>query len=114
MFMYLGMHSLGRYAQFAALQEYASKRENPQEAAYNIGRAAHQLGLLHLAAPFYEKALACKPPPDGPEHRGAANSGGTRQKYDLTCEAAHNLALLYKATGAQALARQVMLEYLVI
>lgn len=31
----------------------------PQEAAYNMGRAAHQLGLLHLAVPLYERALRC-------------------------------------------------------
>lgn len=30
-----------------------------QEAAYNMGRAAHQLGLLHLAVPLYERALEC-------------------------------------------------------
>jgi hypothetical protein len=30
-----------------------------QEAAYNMGRAAHQLGLLHLAVPLYERALRC-------------------------------------------------------
>ena len=34
-----------------------------QEAAYNMGRAAHQLGLLHLAVPLYERALKCVPAP---------------------------------------------------
>lgn len=40
------------------LQEYALRRRCVQEAAYNLGRAAHQLGLLHLAVPLYERALA--------------------------------------------------------
>ena len=44
------------------MQEYSLLRGNEQEAAYNMGRAAHQLGLLHLAVPLYERALAAKPP----------------------------------------------------
>ncbi|KAK9830261.1 hypothetical protein WJX72_010654 [[Myrmecia] bisecta] len=47
---------------FAFLQEYAEYRLNPQEAAYNIGRAAHQLGLVHIAVPYYEKALSMPAP----------------------------------------------------
>lgn len=31
---------------------------NLQEAAYNMARAAQQLGLMHLAVPLYERALA--------------------------------------------------------
>ena len=38
-------------------------RCNPQEAAYNIGRAAHHLSLLHIAVPYYERALEAAPPP---------------------------------------------------
>lgn len=29
-----------------------------QEADFNLGRAYHQMGLLHLAVPYYEKALS--------------------------------------------------------
>lgn len=29
-----------------------------QEADFNLGRAYHQLGLVHLAVPYYEKALS--------------------------------------------------------
>ena len=84
----------------ATAQEYASVRRNEQEAAYNLGRAAHQLGLLHVAAPFYERALAVRSPDGAREHCVAR-------------EAAHNLALLYRATGARALARTVMRQHLV-
>ena len=38
-------------------------RRNPQEAAYNTARAAHHLGLLHIAVPYYERALEEGPPP---------------------------------------------------
>lgn len=94
-------------------QEYASVRRNAQEAAYNIGRAAHQLGLLHLATPFYERALAAEPPPANAAPGGAAASARAAD-LDLRREAAHNLVLIYKTTGAVALARQVMRQHLVI
>jgi general transcription factor 3C polypeptide 3 (transcription factor C subunit 4) len=82
-------------------QEYAARRGNAQEAAYNLGRAAHQLGLLHLAAPFYERALAAQPP------EGNAT-------LDVRGEAAHNLAQLYGATGAHALAHEVVRRHLTV
>ena len=81
------------------LQEYAVQRCNDQEAAYNLGRAAHQLELLHIAVPFYERALATQPPID---------SGITNLRH----EAAHNLVLIYRKTGAIELARQIMREHL--
>lgn len=46
-------------------------RHNPQEAAYNIGRAAHQLGLLHIATPYYQRVLEAGPPPGAPTSAGA-------------------------------------------
>ncbi len=109
-------------------QEYAALRRNPQEAAYNLGRAAHQMGLLHLAVPLYERALA-EPGPD-PGHTLDPNAaaadgqdpaapwldGAGAPKASALClkrEAAHNLAQLYRATGAPGLARQLVRRYLV-
>ena len=92
------------------VQEYAASRRNQQEAAYNIGRAAHQLGLLHLAAPFYERALATEPPADP----SCVVAGAVRSSFDIRKEAAHNLVLIYRTTGAVTLARQVMRQHLVI
>ena len=43
-------------------QEYAAARGNEQEAAYNRACACHHLGLLHLAIPLYQRALACPAP----------------------------------------------------
>ncbi len=123
-------------------QEYAALRRNPQEAAYNLGRAAHQMGLLHLAVPLYERALA-EPGPDpghtldpdagaaqqaGPPATAAAAAadgqdpaepwldGAGAPRAGALClkrEAAHNLAQLYRAIGAPGLARQVVRRYLV-
>ena len=81
------------------LQGYAAQRCNEQEATYNLGRAAHQLGLLHVAVPLYERALAAKAPHDS----SIAN---------LQREAAHNLVLIYRSTGAVIMARHVMQEHL--
>ena len=44
---------------FAFMQAYQTERRAPQEAAYNLARAAHELNLLHVAVPFYEQALRC-------------------------------------------------------
>ena len=82
-----------------AVQEYAEQRCSEQEACYNFGRAAHQLGLLHVALPFYERALAAELRPES-------------SSADLRREAAHNLVLIYRHTGATGLARQVMREHL--
>jgi general transcription factor 3C polypeptide 3 (transcription factor C subunit 4) len=87
----------------AHLQAYARRRGLPQEVAYNAGRAAHQLGLTALACQYYEAALAA-PPARGLE----------RQRGDLSREAAHNLVLLYSASGASTLAREVMMRHLVV
>jgi hypothetical protein len=91
------------------------------------------MGLLHLAVPLYERALA-EPGPDpghtldseaGPAAAAAADGqdpaepwlGGVgAPKASALClkrEAAHNLAQLYRATGAPGLARQLVRRYLV-
>ncbi len=97
------------------MQEYAARRQNAQEAAFNLGRAAHQLGLLHLAVPFYERALETPPPdPDAGPGQGPGRPWRDGSALCLRREAAHNLALLYRATGAPALARQVVRQHLVV
>lgn len=63
---------------FAWLQEYAAARGSPQEAAYNLGRAAQQLGLFHIAVPYYQQALRCV---------GAPSAGAAR-----VCDSALTLA----------------------
>lgn len=47
----------------AFLMEYYDDRQGTgnccyrQEAEYNVGRAYHLLGLIHLAIPYYERCL---------------------------------------------------------
>lgn len=70
--------------------------------AYNLGRAYHQLGIVHLAVPYYEKVLSLEPPANYP-NRGRA--------YDLKPEAAYNLSLIYSASGSTELAAKMLRTY---
>ena len=89
----------------AALLQRAGKLSaetgHAQEGLYNLARGFHQLGLAHLARPLYERCLAATPPEGG----DAAN---------LRWETAHNLARMYRASGANALARRVLREHAVV
>ncbi|OAY46652.1 hypothetical protein MANES_06G016500v8 [Manihot esculenta] len=86
-----------------------------QEAFYNIACAFHHVGLVSLAASYYEKVLETRerdyPIPkllnensDPPEN---LNPG----YCDLRREAAYNLHLIYKRSGAFDLARQVLKDH---
>ena len=129
-----------------------------QEAAYNTGRAAHLLGLNHIASHCYLQALhptggggaatgtgragpaaaagaALEEAQAGPVGRTAAAAGasaggqqggqtgepgGTGEAEEagepgpLVHEAAHNLAMIYVASGAGDLAREVYRRFMVI
>ncbi|KAI7745902.1 hypothetical protein M8C21_005530, partial [Ambrosia artemisiifolia] len=84
--------------------------ENSQEALYNLARAYHHVGLVSVAATYYEKVLAVhqkdypipKLPNDGPESTDDLKPG----YCDLKREAAYNLHLIYKSSGSVDLARQ--------
>lgn len=78
----------------APLRASAQRRGHAVHLPYNLGRATHQLSLLHLAVPYYRSVL------DG----AGAGGGGA----ELAREAAHNLALIYSASGAHELAREVL------
>lgn len=97
-------------ASFAFLQAYSKKRENKQEAYYNLGRAAHQLGVLHLAAHWYYRALDA----EVPQPWKSRASGQTASSIDLSKEIAYNLALLFRSSGAIELAREVMMKYITV
>lgn len=89
-----------------------------QEALYNIARAYHHVGLVSLAVTYYEKVLATRekdcPIPTLPHE----NQNSTKTKMpgycDLRREAAYNLHLIYKKSGAFDLARQVLKDHLVL
>eukprot|EP00803_Ostreobium_quekettii_P007609 evm.model.scf_98.11 EVM.evm.TU.scf_98.11 scf_98:86739-94967(-) len=92
---------------FAFLEAYERARGNGQESAYNAARAAHQLGLAHVAVPLYERALQTEPPSAGEGWEGF-------NPHDLRRDAAHNLVQILKESGAVGLAREVMQKYLTI
>ncbi|XP_042014355.1 general transcription factor 3C polypeptide 3-like [Salvia splendens] len=89
-----------------------------QEALYNIARAYHHVGLVSLAAQYYEKALTtCEkdyPIPTLPYENQNATKIKMSGYCDLRREAAYNLHLIYKQSGAFDLARQVLKDHLVL
>ena len=76
---------------FAFFEQYRAQRKMPHETDYNYGRAYQQLGLFHLAIPYYKKVLAC-----------------THRSNTLQREAAFNLSLIYSRSGSPALASQIL------
>ncbi|XP_011100078.1 general transcription factor 3C polypeptide 3 isoform X1 [Sesamum indicum] len=89
-----------------------------QEALYNIARAYHHVGLVSLAATYYEKVLAIREkdypipvlPNENQDHVDDKKPG----YCDLRREAAYNLHLIYKKSGALDLARQVLKDHVVL
>lgn len=80
------------------------------EIDYNIGRAMHDVGLLHLAASLYRDVLNCGSRDSIlPASRGASTAPIW---VDLKREAAYNLFWIYRACGAVPLAQAIMHAYL--
>ncbi|KAL2539019.1 tetratricopeptide repeat (TPR)-containing protein [Forsythia ovata] len=90
--------------------------DNSQEALYNIARAYHHIGLVSLATSYYEKVLAMRekdyPIPKLPNENQDPMDYERPGYCDLRREAAYNLHLIYKKSGAFDLARQVLKDHL--
>ncbi|XP_015952642.1 uncharacterized protein LOC107477182 [Arachis duranensis] len=89
--------------------------DNSQESLYNIARAFHHVGLVTLAAFYYEKVLAIREK-DYPIPKLLNETPDIAENHkpgycDLRREAAHNLHLIYKKSGALDLARQVLKDH---
>ena len=82
-----------------------------QERNYNLGRAFHQLGLVHLAVPYYERVLAYY---GGDGAGSVGRPGRVLPMLGLQRETAHNLVQIYKASGSCGLAKLVMQRHLII
>ncbi|XP_061336470.1 uncharacterized protein LOC133283605 [Gastrolobium bilobum] len=89
--------------------------ENSQESLYNIARACHHVGLVTLAALYYEKVIAIRerdyPIPKLPNENPDIMENHKPGYCDLRREAAYNLHLIYKRSGALDLARQVLKDH---
>ncbi|KAK7396720.1 hypothetical protein VNO78_17878 [Psophocarpus tetragonolobus] len=86
-----------------------------QESLYNIARAFHHVGFVTLAAFYYEKVIAIRekdyPIPKLPNENPDVNENHKPGYCDLRREAAYNLHLIYKKSGALDLARQVLKDH---
>ncbi|KAF0991966.1 hypothetical protein HZS_6182 [Henneguya salminicola] len=72
------------------------------EACYNVGRFFHGYGMSTYAVTFYRACL------------NLSNQTMTSKPNDLFREAAHNLALIYDASGNRDLANNILKMYLTI
>ena len=96
----------------AFLMEYYDDRRSTgiaglrQEAEYNVGRAYHLLGLIHLAIPYYERCL---------ELGQAMEEDGTFTEIEnFAHEAALTLQGHWAASGSMQKARDVTDRWLSI
>ncbi|KAK6919823.1 Tetratricopeptide repeat [Dillenia turbinata] len=84
--------------------------EHSQEALYNIARALHHVGLYSLAVSYYEQVLTTTerdyPIPKLPNENPDIVENLKPGYCSLRREAAYNLHLIYKKSGALDLARQ--------
>ncbi|CAL9099031.1 unnamed protein product [Musa textilis] len=100
---------------FAFLYKYLRICNNSQEALYNIARAYQHVGLVTLAAIYYEKVLAMQesdyPIPKLPYEDSSVPVTMKPGYCNLHREAAYNLHLIYKKSGATDLARQLLKNY---
>ena len=108
---------------FAFLFEYATLRardghssgpvgaaEREQEVSYNLGRGFQYLGLRHMAVPWYERALELH----GTIASLRPSSESDHKSTLVTQDAAHNLILIYRETGAVHLAHDIAGRFLVV
>eukprot|EP01117_Protostelium_nocturnum_P020085 TRINITY_DN8887_c0_g1_i1.p1 TRINITY_DN8887_c0_g1~~TRINITY_DN8887_c0_g1_i1.p1 ORF type:complete len:914 (+),score=326.92 TRINITY_DN8887_c0_g1_i1:57-2798(+) len=86
---------------FTFIYRYFDLMNGNEEAMYNAARAYHQLGLTHLALPYYQKVLNI-------------HENDKTMSNNLVKETAWNLVLIYKESGSFHLAREIMHKYLTI
>ncbi|XP_054929119.1 general transcription factor 3C polypeptide 3-like isoform X3 [Dermacentor andersoni] len=84
------------------LDRYLQARPS-QEALFNMGRALHQLGFPHMALNMYQRALGTPPAVQG-----------MPEVFDLRCEIAFNMSLLYLNSGNTELASSIVAQHCII
>ncbi|XP_010252329.1 PREDICTED: general transcription factor 3C polypeptide 3 isoform X2 [Nelumbo nucifera] len=100
---------------FAFLHNNLRLCENSQESLYNVARAYQHVGLVTLASSYYEKVLTMHekdfPIPKLPNEDSCLSDNQKPGYCNLRREAAYNLHLIYKRSGALDLARQVLKDH---
>ncbi|KAI7906655.1 uncharacterized protein BX663DRAFT_497205 [Cokeromyces recurvatus] len=114
------------------LQEYERLSESKQEAAYNLARAFHMLGLTHLATKHYERVLCMPSIKKAPlvgslmkpldevykwpvsEEEQKELEQDMDDETDLKSEAAYNLHHIYITSGNMYLAQLLLSKYCTI
>jgi len=86
----------------AFFNTYKELRGDCQEVYYNLGRAMHQLSLMPAALFYYKKALELGP------------SVADDPIFDLKCEIAYNISLIYQASNNYDLARLYARKYIIV
>ena len=86
------------------LRQASSCPSERQEAEFNVARAYHTLGLLHLAIPYYEQCLALSAAVQ------TENSQGSPENY--ACDAAFALQGIWAASGQLEMANAVTNRWL--
>ncbi|KAH7678991.1 RNA polymerase III transcription factor TFIIIC protein [Dioscorea alata] len=100
----------------AFLYNYLRICNDSQDAMYNIARAYQHVGLVTLAVSYYEKVLTTQekdhPIPRLPYEENFSAFDNYHPGFcSLHREAAYNLHLIYKKSGAVDLARQILKQY---
>uniref|UniRef100_A0A803VCK2 Ral transcription factor IIIC subunit 3 n=1 Tax=Ficedula albicollis TaxID=59894 RepID=A0A803VCK2_FICAL len=90
---------------FSFLHRYLDLRGPCQESFYNLGRGLHQLGLLHLAIHYYQRALELPP---------LTLEGIETDQTDLRRDTAFNLSLIYQSSGNTRMAQKMLYTYAVV
>ena len=84
------------------------------EVRYNVGRAFHQLNLLHLAQNCYEEVLELCRQERRNSEASEDSSGQSVRKPGIERETAYNLALIYNTSGSPHLANAIIREFISI
>ncbi|KAL3984569.1 TPR repeat family protein [Acanthocheilonema viteae] len=96
----------------AFMNRYQQLRGDNQETYYNIGRMFHQMNILPLAMYFYGKCLKIDIPKVVVTDEATGDECAVEaEEYDLRPMAAHNLALIYLASGNHYVARNLLERY---
>lgn len=97
-----GFYFLHEYYNIKSASPSAAQR---QEAHYNMARSYHAVGIPHLAADYYRRAL--REVPDDSDN-------GIMGRNDLTQEAAYNLQQICWAGGDMDAVKDITDQYLVL